>query len=121
MPPPENSSHSDEANEPPVKLVISKKKGSIFKSRALVTDGTKKRRALYKHKWSDDKDGTPKTQDNSTNNVISDEFSFDNESVKEKTVDSKSLDFEDVKSDKNVSCIFLFIKIIVYKLYDRIS
>lgn len=42
----------------PVKLVISKKKGSIFKSRAMVadTDGGKKRRALYKHKWSDDRD-----------------------------------------------------------------
>lgn len=40
---------------PSVKLVISKKKGSIFKSRAMVTDtdGGKKRRALYKHKWCD--------------------------------------------------------------------
>lgn len=40
----------------PVKLVISKKKGSIFKSRSMVpdTDGGKKRRALYKHKWNSD-------------------------------------------------------------------
>lgn len=44
-----------EAPPPPVKLVISKKKGSIFKSRTLVDDNaSKKRRALYKHKWTDD-------------------------------------------------------------------
>lgn len=41
----------------PVKLVISKKKGSIFKSRALGPDGgaaagRNKRRALYRHKWT---------------------------------------------------------------------
>jgi hypothetical protein len=34
------------------------KKGSIFKSRSLLSDGSKKRLALYKHKWVDDKDGT---------------------------------------------------------------
>ncbi|CAH1154765.1 unnamed protein product [Phaedon cochleariae] len=40
---------------PPVKLVISKKKGSIFKSRSLVDDsGGKKRRALYTHKWTEE-------------------------------------------------------------------
>jgi len=33
------------------------KKGSIFKSRSLLSDGSKKRLALYKHKWVDDKDG----------------------------------------------------------------
>lgn len=48
-PPPEAQS--------PVKLVISKKKGSIFKSRALGPDGgaaagRNKRRALYRHKWT---------------------------------------------------------------------
>lgn len=32
------------------------KKGSIFKSRRLLTGGPKKRLALYKHKWSDDKE-----------------------------------------------------------------
>ncbi|KAF4532388.1 hypothetical protein B566_EDAN004469 [Ephemera danica] len=32
------------------------KKGSIFKSRRLLTGGAKKRLALYKHKWSDDKE-----------------------------------------------------------------
>lgn len=50
-----------EASIAPVKLVISKKKGSIFKSRSMVpdTDGGKKRRALYKHKWcTDDRDST---------------------------------------------------------------
>ncbi|CAO1400367.1 unnamed protein product [Diamesa tonsa] len=40
------------------KLVISKKKGSIFKSRALVKDddNNKKRQHLYKHKWEDDEE-----------------------------------------------------------------
>lgn len=41
---------------PGVKLLISKKKGSIFKSRALdkVEDNNKKRLNLYKHKWDED-------------------------------------------------------------------
>lgn len=38
---------------PSVKLVISKKKGSIFKSRALVNE-TGNKRHVYKHKWEDD-------------------------------------------------------------------
>ncbi|XP_049821010.1 protein wings apart-like isoform X3 [Aethina tumida] len=44
----------------PVKLVISKKKGSIFKSRAVAADGTatKNRRALYRHKWVDTQPAT---------------------------------------------------------------
>lgn len=50
----------EKETQAPVKLVISKKKGSIFKSRALVQDGSKKRRALYRHKWSDDRDSTAK-------------------------------------------------------------
>ncbi|XP_050293417.1 protein wings apart-like [Anthonomus grandis grandis] len=45
---------------PPVKLVISKKKGSIFKSRA-VDDSAKKRRARYVHKWIDDGKGGGET------------------------------------------------------------
>ncbi len=36
---------------------IINKKGSIFKHRS-TNDGNKKRLALYKHKWTDDKDGT---------------------------------------------------------------
>ncbi|KAJ9583157.1 hypothetical protein L9F63_022498, partial [Diploptera punctata] len=39
-------------------LVETTKKGSIFKSRSLLSDASKKRLALYKHKWADDKDGT---------------------------------------------------------------
>uniref|UniRef100_A0A1Q3F0X2 Putative sister chromatid cohesion protein n=2 Tax=Culex tarsalis TaxID=7177 RepID=A0A1Q3F0X2_CULTA len=40
----------------PVKLVISKKKGSIFKSRPLVgsAEAADKKRHVYKHKWDDD-------------------------------------------------------------------
>lgn len=56
------------------KLVISKKKGSIFKSRALVKDddNNKKRQHLYKHKWEDDEemnepiDATKKPENPST-------------------------------------------------------
>ncbi|KAG5885724.1 hypothetical protein JTB14_000647 [Gonioctena quinquepunctata] len=71
---------------PPVKLVISKKKGSIFKSRTLVDDsGSKKRRALYKHKWIDDNKDESKEPsktneegENSTNKSpsMNDEFGF---------------------------------------------
>lgn len=44
------------ADNPGVKLLISKKKGSIFKSRALDKDedNNKKRLNLYKHKWDED-------------------------------------------------------------------
>lgn len=47
----------DLEEKPSVKLVITKKKGSIFKSRSLVNDGpgaAGKKRHLYKHKWADD-------------------------------------------------------------------
>lgn len=43
--------------KPSVKLVISKKKGSIFKSRAIEGDSgesIKQKRHVYKHKWDDD-------------------------------------------------------------------
>ena len=51
--------NNDEDDKPSVKLVISKKKGSIFKSRAIdQTSGESKKpkRHLYKHKWDDDLD-----------------------------------------------------------------
>ncbi|XP_055543536.1 protein wings apart-like [Wyeomyia smithii] len=46
----------------PVKLVISKKKGSIFKSRPLTgsAEAADKKRHVYKHKWDDDDDGDGK-------------------------------------------------------------
>lgn len=47
----------DNFEKPSVKLVISKKKGSIFKSRAIEADSgesTKQKRHVYKHKWDDD-------------------------------------------------------------------
>lgn len=47
----------DNSEKPSVKLVISKKKGSIFKSRAIETDSgesIKQKRHVYKHKWDDD-------------------------------------------------------------------
>lgn len=47
----------DEFEKPSVKLVISKKKGSIFKSRAIEAEAgesIKQKRHVYKHKWDDD-------------------------------------------------------------------
>ncbi|KAJ8724472.1 hypothetical protein PYW08_015946 [Mythimna loreyi] len=46
--------------KPSVKLVITKKKGSIFKSKSLVNDNpsplpARKRRHLYRHEWANDK------------------------------------------------------------------
>ncbi|XP_044258418.1 protein wings apart-like isoform X1 [Tribolium madens] len=91
---------------PPVKLVISKKKGSIFKSRPLVTDVTKKRRALYKHKWSDDKDATQKSNENASSNNTSgsvyDEFSFNDDPLTRVTVGGNS-DGED-ESVTSIKC-----------------
>ncbi|PNF21759.1 hypothetical protein B7P43_G09875 [Cryptotermes secundus] len=46
-----NTAAAERTNSPATK------KGSIFKSRSLLSDGSKKRLALYKHKWVDDKDG----------------------------------------------------------------
>lgn len=66
---------------PPVKLVISKKKGSIFKSRTLVDDtGSKKRRALYRHKWTDDNKETEKdpgkSEESAETSVTNDEDAY---------------------------------------------
>lgn len=100
---------------PPVKLVISKKKGSIFKSRSLVTDGTKKRRALYRHKWCDDKDGGQKANDdavqrNKESAAVYDEFGFSDEPLQRVTNLRPSTDEGDgvtsikcTKADKGVS------------------
>lgn len=47
----------DDLEKPSVKLVISKKKGSIFKSRAIEAEAgenIKQKRHVYKHKWDDD-------------------------------------------------------------------
>lgn len=54
-----------EEQQQPVKLVISKKKGSIFKSRALVKDeDNSKKRHVYKHKWDNDNSENPEMDDN---------------------------------------------------------
>lgn len=102
---------------PPVKLIISKKKGSIFKSRSMVPDGGKKRHALYKHKWCDDKDQSQKTSENSDPTKTpssSYDFGFKDEPLIKV---STSLDNEDddqqaitgvkcARTDKGVSGIF---------------
>ncbi|XP_055605799.1 protein wings apart-like [Uranotaenia lowii] len=50
---------AEPSQQQPVKLVISKKKGSIFKSRPLTgsAEAADKKRHMYKHKWDDDGDG----------------------------------------------------------------
>lgn len=107
---------------PPVKLIISKKKGSIFKSRSMVSDGGKKRHALYKHKWCDDKDtATPKSTDNpeaSKSASSSYDFEFKNDPLVRVTRSSANkMDEEAVtgvkctKNDKGVSRI-PFLKIV---------
>lgn len=97
---------------PPVKLIISKKKGSIFKSRAMVPDGGKKRHALYKHKWCDDKDTAQKSnetqEDSKTPSSSNYDFDFKDEPLARVTRSSASNDDEAVtgvkctKTDKGV-------------------
>lgn len=61
-----------ESDKPSVKLVISKKKGSIFKSRAIdgeSGESKKQKRHVYKHKWDvddelDEKNGTGEVKSN---------------------------------------------------------
>ncbi|KRT80684.1 hypothetical protein AMK59_6182, partial [Oryctes borbonicus] len=87
----------------PVKIVISKKKGSIFKSR--VPDGTKKRRALYKHKWSDDKEKNNENTSNSVNAAAReyDEFGFQDDPLTRisQDGDENETGYTSVKCTKN--------------------
>ncbi|CAH0553412.1 unnamed protein product [Brassicogethes aeneus] len=78
------SPERDLPTQAPVKLVISKKKGSIFKSRAVASDGstTKNRRALYKHKWVDSEQKaseTPAEQNKGTGGTDDDDYGFADE------------------------------------------
>lgn len=112
--------------DPPVKLIISKKKGSIFKSRSMVSDGGRKRLALYKHKWCDDKDtSTSKSGDasetNKTNSSSSYDFDFKDDPLVRVTRSSVHKgDDEDVmgvkcsKNDKGVSRFVDFFFCILY-------
>lgn len=65
-------------DKPSVKLVITKKKGSIFKSKSLVSDSStnsllpaRKRRHLYKHEWANDGKGneTPRREPEQAENT----------------------------------------------------
>ncbi|KAI5646934.1 wings apart-like protein regulation of heterochromatin domain-containing protein [Phthorimaea operculella] len=56
-----------EVDKPSVKLVITKKKGSIFKSKSLVNENSsplpaRKRRHLYRHEWNDKGNETPRPE-----------------------------------------------------------
>lgn len=104
---------------PPVKLVISKKKGSIFKSRTLVDEsGSKKRRALYRHKWTDDNKESDKDPNKSEENVEAnvtnedDAYGFEDGPLERITKESENGDITSVrcsKEDKAVSIKFIFI------------
>uniref|UniRef100_A0A1Y1KXN4 WAPL domain-containing protein n=1 Tax=Photinus pyralis TaxID=7054 RepID=A0A1Y1KXN4_PHOPY len=97
----EKPQHSDPLPLAPVKLVISKKKGSIFKSRSMIADGSKKRRALYKHKWSDDKDAPKNNDENKSENVSTfDEYGFSNEPLMRITQEGSDEESEAVTSIK---------------------
>lgn len=62
-------------DKPSVKLVITKKKGSIFKSKSLVNDNpsplpARKRRHLYRHEWANDKGSeTPRPEPSENSEV----------------------------------------------------
>ncbi|KAJ1521007.1 hypothetical protein ONE63_002720 [Megalurothrips usitatus] len=62
-----NADAPDTAESYSSAVVVPRKKGSIFKSRAHGTDDNKKRLALYKHKWSDNLDGTAGTSQQGSN------------------------------------------------------
>uniref|UniRef100_A0AAR5Q3I4 WAPL domain-containing protein n=1 Tax=Dendroctonus ponderosae TaxID=77166 RepID=A0AAR5Q3I4_DENPD len=82
---------------PPVKLVISKKKGSIFKSRALVDDGTKKRTARYVHKWTDKDGGETPARPPTENVELDSNFEFKGDPLTRVTLTDESQDVTSVK------------------------
>lgn len=72
------NNRSNENEKPSVKLVISKKKGTFFKSRALVGDPDKKRH-VYKHKWDDDTKDKSITNENVKVSAEYDNFDDDDD------------------------------------------
>lgn len=120
-----NNNQEPSADVPGVKLLISKKKGSIFKSRALDKDedNNKKRLNLYKHKWDEDDelmdepiDATKKPEDENTVNSlgVADSY-FDGESSgltrftknqkAESTIQERAFDdFEDESPVTGLKC-----------------
>lgn len=71
-----------ESEKPSVKLVISKKKGSIFKSRAIdgeSGESKKQKRHVYKHKWDIDDELDEKNELNKPKNTTLDDNPFEND------------------------------------------
>lgn len=100
-------------NPAPVKLLISKKKGSIFKSRSMVADGSKKRRALYKHKWCDGDPIDKKTdnqEDNSKapNEYEEDTFGFQDDPLLRVSDNENVTGVKCTKNDKGVCFTMLY-------------
>nr|CAH7734752.1 unnamed protein product [Callosobruchus chinensis] len=108
---------------PPVKLVISKKKGCIFKSRSKEVEGDgagsagvvggRKRRAVYRHKWTTDDKETDKelnkdTGEESGGNVPKvievendDDFGFKDDPLERVTTDKGDVEVTSVRCTKS--------------------
>lgn len=93
----------EENDKPSVKLLISKKKGSIFKSRALVTDqDSNKKRHIYKHKWDDDTKDKTITNDHPKLSVADpffDEFDGETSAIPRMTRAKRNLQEEKIEPD----------------------
>lgn len=84
----------------PMKLLISKKKGSIFKSRAMEKEdeGARKRKTMYKHKWDeDDEMDGDETKNEAGPSGASDKFESESSGAKKETASSANTydDFDD--------------------------
>lgn len=107
---------------PPVKLVISKKKGSIFKSRTLIDEsGSKKRRALYTHKWTDDnkeidKEANKSEENAETNTAIEDAFGFVDAPLERVINDSENGEITSIRCNKGDKSVSILI-VLLYKIH----
>lgn len=97
----EMNTEDNNKSSPSVKLVISKKKGSIFKSRPIVADN--KKRHVYKHKW-DDNDSTKDKKDKNDNpdydGDFTDEDDGSNETIAKKKTSNNFYD-EDFEGESS--------------------
>lgn len=99
-----NVTSSASANDG-MKLLISKKKGSIFKSRAMEKeDEVDRKRKLYKHKWDEDHElnGEEKKTEVGTSGVENDDFEGESSALKKETLSKSDAydDFDDAIDSK---------------------
>ncbi|CAG9579828.1 unnamed protein product [Danaus chrysippus] len=95
--------HGVDTEEPPVedkpsvKLVITKKKGSIFKSKSLVNDNpsplpARKRRHLYKHEWANEKGNETPRPEQSENSEVNNQAADSKDLSRVSAMDDPTLD-----------------------------